>query len=136
MSSICKIGKDDALKIFPLYKNDSNVFFVEIQGKDIETLDDYMLKIEKSFHFPSPCEGNANRFLDWMRDLTWLDEAFFCKMYILAIHDFSSIFFGDLYIRNEIERYFIEIIFPWWDGDVEKFSVGGKRKEFNVYFVD
>lgn len=51
-----------------------------------------------------------DRFLDWIRDLSWLDS-------------------------SKIELI-IKLILPYWDEIVLYTTVEGKRKEFIVYLVN
>lgn len=136
MNEIYKINSSRLQPIVQIAREKSSVFLAELQGRCIQTLNDYFIESEKAFHFPSPCEGNANRYLDWMTDLTWLDDEYYRESYMLVIYDFSLMLSNNLSVKIAVEKYFSKNILPWWDCEVEKYAVDGKRKNFNVYFVD
>ncbi len=129
----------DTLKLSTVLRemeDDPRIFFAELQGKNIQSWGDYSAEIEKIFHFPSPCRDSIDRYLDWIRDLSWFDDEFFRSRYIFVIYDFSCMMIDNLPIKEIIENTFVQFVLPWWDGEVEKCVVGGKRKRFDVYLVD
>ena len=59
------------------------------------------------------------------------------------IPDSINIFINNakyLFINDEISKnIFLEILSDtvlWWDEDVERYIVGGRRKKFNVYIIE
>lgn len=136
MNSIHRTNHFEICPVIQNARKEPQTVLIEMQGKDIQTSDDYIDEAEKIFHFPSPCEGNANRYLDWIRDLTWFDDEYCRSRYVFVIYNFSIMLSKNAFTKNEIICDFEEIILPWWDGEVEKHVVDGKRKIFDVYLVD
>lgn len=136
MNTLYNMSHIEAFSILENIKNNPNIFFAELQGRRIQSWNDYSLEIEKAFHFPSSCRDSIDRYLDWIRDISWLDEGFSCSRYVLIIYDFSLMLLNDIPTKKMIKDDFIEIILPWWDGEVENCVLGGKRKQFDVYLID
>lgn len=109
-----------------------DVFFVEINGNECQCLDDYLYIIWKIFMFPIE-KRSMDGYIDWICDLTWLDED---KKIIIVINNFSEFLKNDLKSRNIIIKDFEELILPWWETDVSEHVVGGKPRTFLVYLVD
>jgi hypothetical protein len=63
----------------------NKTFIVEINGEDIKNMDDYISIVRESFHFPQTGHVNYYAYLDWIRDLDWLDS----DAYIFAIRNFN-----------------------------------------------
>ena len=136
MNALYKINNVELYAVMQEIKNDSTVFLAELQGESIQSWSDYSVEIEKVLHFPSSCQDSIDRYLDWIRDLSWFDDLFFHPRFVLIIYNFSLMLENDISLKRNIEEDFIKIILPWWDGEVEKFVVGGRRKQFDVYLVD
>lgn len=73
-----------------------------------------------------------DRFLDWIRDLSWLDSS----KIELIIKNQKEFLTEDLKVREDILDLFIKLILPYWDEIVLYTTVEGKRKEFIVYLVN
>ena len=111
--------------------NQEGVWIAEIDGKVIHTWSDYAHEIVRTFRFPTPCENSIDAYLDWLRDLDWLGK----EAYILIIKNFDVFLQHDMILRKQIMDDFQNVVFPWWEKDIEKYCVGGKAKNFNVYLV-
>lgn len=121
---------------FNLIKNNitsmNKAWIVEIDGRLISGWKDYAYAIEKFFQFPTPCDKNYDVYLDWIRDLDWLEA----NQYVLIINSFNEFMKDDITMKTEIINDFSEIILPWWQNEVEQCVVEGKAKPFTVYLVD
>ena len=105
---------------------------VELQGKDIQSWDNYLDRIEVAFQFPNEWRVNISGYCDWMKDLDWL-----CKeSYVLIIHNYTEFLMQNLECKELIMEIFNDEILPWWQIDVEKYVAYWKPKPFNVYLVD
>jgi hypothetical protein len=109
----------------------TSTFIGELDGRDIHDLGDFLEKVYDVFQFPNYYKS-IDGYLDWIRDLDWLQSDGF----IFAILNFKSFMDADPHAREIILASMEDTVIPWWDGDVEKYSVGGKAKPFNVYYVD
>ncbi len=103
---------------------------VELEGKLINNLDEYISAIKDGFRFPY-CRTMAG-YMDWITDLSWLEK----DAYILVIKNYNEFMKNDLNLKEKIILGFKNRILPWWQGEVEKYVVEGKAKPFMVYLVD
>ena len=102
---------------------------LELDGKNMQTKEQFFLEVEKGFSFPRPCEGSLDRFLDWMCDLDWIRSD---KIYLI-IKNAAFFLENDKQFKEVIFKCFEEDILPFWEKEVETVIVGGKPKVFNVY---
>jgi hypothetical protein len=109
-----------------------NIWVAEMDGSCINNREDYFRSINTILCFPTPVNRLFDAYLDWMRDLDWLNA----EGYLLIITNFSEFLKNDPALKAEIIDDFSKIIFPWWEEEVERCSVGGKAKPFNVILVD
>lgn len=112
---------------------DKNSIKFIIDGKDIQTETDYLKVITEKFEFPQFNNQlcNMDGYLDWMTDLSWLEEKFERFDNIsLIIKNYRKAFNGNF---NDIDWFIIELfeedILPYWD----KHKIIPKK--FNVYLV-
>ncbi|MCI9307821.1 MAG: barstar family protein [Lachnospiraceae bacterium] len=105
---------------------------IVICGKDVITKKDFLETIEQKFFFPESCFGSLDAFMDYIRDLSWLD----CEKITLIITDKDDFLSAHIGLKKIILDCFEEEILPYWETDVENTEVNGKRKEFLVYVVD
>ena len=127
-----RININEWNQIYQQLKKKQNVWIAEIDGSKVPTWEDYAHEIEKVFRFPTPCDKSMDSYLDWIRDLSWIDD----QEFVLIIRNFSLFLKDDLTTKNEIIDDFKEIILPWWETEVEQCVVGGKAKPFNIYLID
>ena len=127
---IYHISKSE-LKDYLLPKNEKNKV-VCIDFKTINNWKEYSSVVEKALEFPRPVDGSPNRFLDWIRDLTWYDY----DRYDIVIYHFSRFAVKNFKDAYEIYDEFKRIILPFWEYEVTHTVVEGKPKAFNVYFVE
>ena len=104
-------------KIFYMNYIDRSLFkdgiILELDGKNMQTKEQFFLEVEKGFSFPRPCEGSLDRFLDWMCDLDWIRSD---KIYLIIKN-------AAFFLEND--KQFKEVIFKCF----EKISyLFGKRK--------
>lgn len=109
-----------------------NWFIVELQGTQIQSVESFLHEVWEKFKFPQTGFINYDAYLDWIRDLDWLNQ----DGYIMAIFDFGKSFIKNPELKKEIIEDFSEVVLPWWQGEVEKCVVNGRSKPFNIYFVD
>ena len=111
-------------------KNRNNCYIVIIDGKENKDWDSYRDTIERLFKFPTK-KNNYDGYSDWMRDLSWFDVDEFA-LFIINYDEFLS---DDLKSKKIIMNMFRDTILPWWDEDVEKYVVEGRKRKFNVFII-
>ena len=111
--------------------NDKNKI-IHIDFKKIKDWKDYAEVLEDILEFPRPVDGSPDRFLDWIRDLTW----YHYNQYDIVIYNFKRLASKNFEDAYEIYYEFKEIILPFWEYEVVHTVVEGKPKKFNVYFVE
>lgn len=112
--------------------HEKNALIVELDGFGIQSWRDFAIAMQHKFSFPSSCLDSIDRYLDWMRDLTWLNH----EKIILVIHNFKFFLKDDQYLKNEIISDFNDIILPFWEQEVEEVVINGKAKPFMVYLIE
>ena len=66
-----------------------------------------------------------------MTDLSWVKE----DSIILIVANANVFLKEDLQLKNTIIKDFQEYLLPFWDSEVVDTVVGGKKRNFSVYFV-
>ena len=110
-------------------------FTVAIDGAFIRTESDLFDTMEKEygFHVSKGSWGkNWPAFKDMMTDLGWID----CDKHILVIYHFGQMLADCPEEKDRLVHYLSDLILPFWEEDVLRCVVEGKRKEFTVYFAD
>lgn len=107
----------------------SDVYFIEIDGNTILSKDKLFLELQKKFQLPDVNGWDAIR--DWLGDLGWLNK----EGYILAIKNFNQLLSDDQVSKDMFLEVLADTV-EWWNGDVEKYVVQGKKKRFDVYILD
>ena len=109
-----------------------NMFIVEIDGQFIQSWHEYVAAIQDAFKFPTTCFDSIDRYLDWMRDLSWLNK----NGFVLIIKNYKSFMHNNPMLKKELFNDFKMIILPFWEQEVIFTVVRGKPKNFIVYLVD
>ena len=134
-NKIYRVNAVDAKKIVQETRSETILHLVELDGKEIQSWDDYYKEVEMGFQFPT-ISINYDAYHDWITDLDWIGK----EGYVLIIYDYNSFLEQDSSLKKLIMEDFADSILPWWQGDVESSVVncvvGGKAKPFNVYLVD
>lgn len=120
-------------KEFKEISSEYNVHKIEIDGSKIQTWEDYIKIIEKDFQFPTTCIDNIDRYLDWIRDLTWFDDN---DAFIILIRNSKQFFINNRKLRDITLGDLQDGVLPFWESEVEKYVVGGKRRLFRVYLIE
>ena len=117
-------------KLYLMFKF-SSYFYLNIDGKTVQSEKDVVQILAEGFNIDDLQDGNWDVLADRLE----------CPDYIIP--DSINIFINNakyLFINDEISKnIFLEILSDtvlWWDGGVERYIVGGKRKKFNVYIIE
>ena len=108
--------------------DNENLKLSVLDGNVIKSRTDFANLLKDMFHLPMDNVISFDAFLDWMRDLDWIYE----ESIAVIIYNFSII---ECSVKEEIKESF-KIILNFWDDEVERVVMGGKKRRFNVYLVD
>ena len=108
-----------------LYRNDSKELEVTIDAARISSYKDYIDIIQIELDFPYDCEGMADRYLDWIRDLDWLPF----ETYVFNIVNSKDLEKRNAPLLKEIVEDFDNYIIPFWDHEAVHCILGGERKD-------
>lgn len=106
-------------------------YIVEINGSEINNISSYFNEISHKMDFPMLVKG-YDGYNDWMRDLSWINS----DEIIIIINHYKDFLKDDDVAKSNIDELFRNSILPWWEEEVYKYSVCGKKKKFIVYYVD
>lgn len=106
-------------------------FEAVIDGNEIINYVDFINAMQRAFSFPRDCLGSIDRYLDWMRDLSWIDA----NNIIIKIKNSSSFMIENLQERELILNDFNEIIIPFWENEVNDVIVDGSKKKIQLYLA-
>lgn len=111
---------------------DNKVLVVELDGNKIQSWVDYISVVQSKFEFPTSCTDSVDRYLDWIRDLEWLEQ----EKFIIIINYFSEFLQKNASLKDEIMQDFEEIILSYWQNEVMEEVSGGEPRSFMVYVTD
>lgn len=81
--------------------------------------------------FPRNGEDSIDGYLDWMTDLTWLDT----DSILIIIDDYNVFMSKEPEMKVKVIDSFKNMVLPFWETEVEKVVVDGRKKSFNVLLV-
>ena len=119
----------EKLKLETLQKDEIRII---ISGKEMTTKKEFLEKMEQKFLFPESCFGSLVVFMDYIRDLCWLNW----EKITLIITDKDDFLSTDIDLKKIILDCIEEEILPYWEVDVINTEVGGRSKLFLVYMVE
>ncbi|EOH99479.1 hypothetical protein UAW_00631 [Enterococcus haemoperoxidus ATCC BAA-382] len=106
--------------------------YVKIDGSKIDSWQTFKEDMIRKFKLPMGPDGNANEYLDWMRDLSWLKK----RSYVLVICNYDEFLSENSIEKKNIMNDFSEYILPFWESEVEQVVVDGVAKSFQLYLID
>jgi hypothetical protein len=133
MNKLYRISKEEFEKKRILYKF-NDVKYVILDGAGITTYEEYFDKLWEAFGFSDIPEGWKKDYYTEDDFMTEMDELPNDK-YIFVIKNYESFLINDYSIRERIENHYENYLLPFWDEEVERVVVEGKRKDFNIYLV-
>ena len=109
----------------------SNDFNLNIDGKKVQSERDAIEILAKSFNINDLQDGNWDALFDRLQRSNYIHP----ERINIFINNSRDLFIKDANSKNT----FLEILsdtVSWWEEDVERYIVDGKRKTFNVYLLD
>ncbi|MCL2137324.1 MAG: barstar family protein [Coriobacteriia bacterium] len=125
------ISKAQASSLKQSIEQEQNTLLVEINGNEVQSWTDYIAIIEDGFDLPKQTVNSIDSYLDWMRDLSWLDK----ESFVLIINDYDEFLKDDLPLKAIILEDYKDTLLPWWQSERASFVVNGQLKPFNIYLV-
>lgn len=114
------------------WENDEKLFIAVLDGDLVQNWNQYLDKMYELFQMPNDSKKGVATYLDWMRDLEWLQ----CEGYILVINNYKKFIGTNTELKKSIIKDFEEYILPFWEEEVVNCVVGGYPKLFNVFLVE
>ena len=109
----------------------SGYFYLNIDGKTVQSEKDAVQILAEGFNIDDLQDGNWDALSDRLQRSNYIHPE---RINIFINNS------NDLFIKDENSKnIFLEILsdtVSWWEEDVERYIVDGKRKTFNVYLLD
>ena len=108
-----------------------NDFNLNIDGKKVQSERDAIEILAKSFNIDDLQDGNWDALSDRLQRSNYIHQ----ERINIFLNNSNDLFIKDVNSKNT----FLEILsdtVSWWEEDVERYIVDGKRKTFNVYLLD
>ena len=133
MNKLYRMTKEEFEKEKILYKY-NDVKYIVMDGKGIGTYEQYFDKLWKVFNFSEIPDGWEKDYHTEDDFLTEMDELPDDK-YIFVIKNYDDFLANNIEEKAEIEDYYENYLLPFWDKEIERVVVEGKRKDFDIYLV-
>lgn len=133
MNKLYRMTKEEFEKKKILYKY-NDVKYIVMDGKGIGTYEQYFDKLWKVFNFSEIPDGWEKDYHTEDDFLTEMDELPDDK-YIFVIKSYDDFLANNIEEKAEIEDYYENYLLPFWDKEIERVVVEGKRKDFDIYLV-
>ncbi len=133
MNKLYRMTKEEFEKKKILYKY-NDVKYIVMDGKGIGTYEQYFDKLWKVFNFSEIPDGWEKDYHTEDDFLTEMDELPDDK-YIFVIKNYDEFLANNIEEKAEIEDYYENYLLPFWDKEIERVVVEGKRKDFDIYLV-
>lgn len=133
MNRLYRMTKEEFEKKKILYKYPDTKYIV-MDGAGIETYEQYFDRLWEVFGFsdiPEGCKKDFHTEDDFMTEMDELPE----DKYVFVIKNYDKFMKNNNEEKHEIEDYYENYLLPFWDEEVERVVVEGKRKDFNIYLV-
>lgn len=133
MNTLYKMTKEEFEKKKILYKF-NDVKYIVMDGAGIETYEQYFDKLWEVFGFSEIPEGWKKDYhteYDFMTD----DDFLPFEKYTFVIKNYDEFMKNNNWEKENLEGTYKNYLLPFWDEEVERVVVEGKRKDFNIYLV-
>lgn len=133
MNKLYKITEEkfEERKILNKY---NDVKYIVVDAKGIRSYEEYFDKLWEAFGFDELPEGWNKDYHSEYDFLTDAENLPYNK-YVFIIKNYNEMLKNNQSEKENIEDTYENYLLPFWDEEVERVVVGGKRKEFNIYLV-
>ena len=105
---------------------------VTIDGSKISSYQDFIDIVQKELQFPEHCGGRVDRFLEQIRDLSWLPY----KIYVFTIYNTADLERRNNALLKQIVGDFDRNIIPFWRHQVVYAVVDGEPKNVHLNLIE
>ena len=105
---------------------------VTIDGSKISSYQDFIDVVQKELQFPEHCGGRVDRFLEQIRDLSWLPY----KIYVFTIYNTADLERRNNALLKQIVSHFDRNIIPFWRHQVVYAVVDGEPKNVHLNLIE
>lgn len=133
MNKLYRMTKEEFERKKILYKF-NDVKYIVMDGTGIETYEQYFDKLWEVFGFGEIPEGWKKDYhteYDFMTDDDFLPD----EKYAFIIKNYDLFMQNNQWEKENLEDTYENYLLPFWDEEVERVVVEGKRKDFNIYLV-
>ena len=133
MNRLYRMTKEEFEKKKILYKFPDTKYIV-MDGAGIEKYEQYFDRLWEVFGLSDIPEGwkkDNHTEYDFMTEMDELPE----DKYVFVIRNYEGFFKSNPLERLKIENRYENYLLPFWDEEVERVVVAGKRKDFSIYLV-
>lgn len=110
-------------------KADPILLHFSVDGSNCPDRKSFFENVGREMNFPTPVGSKFSAFSDWMTNLSWLpDERGIC----LEITEFEMVLKEEPRWKQTLMDVFREDILPFWEDEVTRVMVGGKRRQFYI----
>lgn len=129
MNKIIKIANHELNE----YKEKINAaYIVELDGKKIKNWNDYINLTTPLFKIEN-LEYGYNQHIDNMSDRDYYLKV---NSILLIVHNYDEFMKSNRKDKMLFEEAYREDILPWYDSEIVKCRVEGKRVDFNVLLIE
>ena len=129
MNEILKISINEVSKYKEKYKD---VYIVELDGKEIKNWNDYINLAIKFFKLEW-LEYDANQHVD---NMTSIELVLDYTSFLLIVYNYNEFMNRSKKDKMLFEEAYREDLLPWYDSEIVKCKVEGKRVDFNVLLIE
>ena len=105
---------------------------VTVDGSKITSYQDFIDIVQKELQFPEHCGGRVDRFLEQIRDLSWLPY----KIYVFTIYNTADLERRNSALLKQIVSHFDRNIIPFWRHQVVYAVVDGEPKNVHLNLIE
>ena len=105
---------------------------VTVDGSKITSYQDFIDIVQKELQFPEHCGGRVDRFLEQIRDLSWLPY----KTYVFTIYNTADLEHRNNALLKQIVSHFDRNIIPFWHHQVVYVVVDGEPKNVHLNLIE